>query len=106
MDKFSRLARGYGWWPDEQPSEEIKAYVEQQVRERDFDVILSHTCPFKYIPTEALLPGIDQASVDSSTEQWLDRIESVANYKEWYCGHWHINKNIDKMHFLYWKVAN
>ena len=22
-------------------------------------------------------------------------------YKAWYCGHWHINKRIDKMHFLF-----
>ena len=27
VDKFYRIARGYGWWADEQPSEEIKAYV-------------------------------------------------------------------------------
>lgn len=105
VDKSFRLAKGHGWWPDEQPSEEIKAYVEQQVQGQDFDVILSHTCPFKYIPTEAFLPGIDQTSVDNSTERWLDRIEDMADYKEWYCGHWHINKNVDKIHFLYWKVA-
>lgn len=24
VDKFYRLARGYGWWPDEKPSKEIK----------------------------------------------------------------------------------
>lgn len=24
VDKFYRLDRGYGWWPDEQPSQEIK----------------------------------------------------------------------------------
>lgn len=28
VDKFYRLSRGYGWWADEQPSEEIKRYVE------------------------------------------------------------------------------
>ena len=29
VDKFYRLARGYGWWPDEQPSQEIKDKVIQ-----------------------------------------------------------------------------
>lgn len=33
VDKFYRLSRGYGWWSDEQPSEEIKQYVEQQLKE-------------------------------------------------------------------------
>lgn len=26
VDKYYRLSRGWGWWPDEQPSKEIKAY--------------------------------------------------------------------------------
>ena len=101
VDKFYRLHRGYGWWADEQPSAEIKRYVEQQIKEKEFDVILSHTCPFKYEPVETFLPGIDQSTVDTSTEEWLDKIEEIANYKAWYCGHWHIDKRIDKMHFLY-----
>ena len=101
VDKAYRLARGYGWWADEQPSDEIKRYVEQQIKEKPFDVILSHTCPFKYEPIETFLPGIDQSTVDDSTERWLDTIEESTDYKAWYCGHWHINKRIDKMHFLF-----
>ena len=104
VDKYYRLARGDGWWPDEQPSEEIKAYVERQSREKHVDVILSHTCPYKYVPTETFLPMIDQDSVDNSTERWLDTIEETVDYKAWFCGHWHINKRIDKMHFLFGDV--
>ena len=101
VDKAYRLARGYGWWSDEQPSDEIKRYVEQQIKAKAFDVILSHTCPFKYEPFETFLPGIDQSTVDDSTERWLDTIEESTDCKAWYCGHWHINKRIDKMHFLF-----
>lgn len=104
VDKYYRLQMGYNWWSDEQPSEEIKKYVEQQIREKDFDVILSHTCPLKYEPIETFLPGIDQSTVDKSTEEWLDKIEDSVEYKAWYCGHWHINKRIDKMHFLFHDV--
>ena len=67
--KEYRLVKGLGWWPDEQPSPEIKAYVEQQIREKHFDIVLSHTCPFKYEPTEMFLGGIDQRTVDDSTER-------------------------------------
>lgn len=80
MDKFYRLSRGYGWWSDEQPSEEIKQYVEQQLKENVIDVVLSHTCPFKYEPVEEFLPGIDQSTVDDSTEKWLDVIEETTDY--------------------------
>lgn len=101
VDKNYRLSRGYGWWADEQPSEEIKARVGRRVANSGLDVILSHTCPFKYEPREAFLPGIDQSEVDSSTEEWLDTIEESVDYKAWFCGHWYIDKRIDKMHFLY-----
>ena len=101
VDKYYRLMHGWGWWTDEQPTDEIKAYVERQIREKDFDIILSHTCPFKYEPTEMFLRGIDQSTVDDSTERWLDKIEDAIEYKAWFCGHWHTDKRIDKMHFLF-----
>ena len=101
VDKFYRLTRGINWFPDEQPSEEIKQYVEEQIKKKPFDIVLSHTCPFKYEPTEVFLPMVDQSTVDSSTEKWLDSIEEKIEYKAWFCGHWHIDKRIDKMHFLF-----
>ena len=100
VDKHYRLKTGRKWWADEQPSPEIKAYVEEQIRGHKVDVVFSHTCPFKYIPTECFISGIDQSMVDNSTEKWLDTIEEALDYKAWYLGHWHINKHIDKMHFL------
>lgn len=101
VDKFYRLSRGYGWWEDEQPSDVIKNYVEKQISENKFDVVISHTCPLRYKPIEVFLPQIDQSTVDDSTEIWLDSIENRIDYIAWYCGHWHTDKRIDKMHFLF-----
>ena len=47
------------------------------------------------------LPFIDQSTVDDSTERWLDKIEDAIDYKALFCGHWHVDKRIDKMHFLF-----
>lgn len=80
VDKFYRLSHNYGWWADEQPSEEIKKSVESQIEQRPIDIVLSHTCPFKYEPVEVFLPFIDQSTVDASTEHWLDKIEDTLNY--------------------------
>ena len=101
VDKFYRLARGYAWFADEQPTEEVKCYVEDQLKDNAVDVVFSHTCPGKYIPIEMFLPGIDQSTVDSSTEQWLDVLEDTLQYTAWCCGHWHTDKRVDRMHFLY-----
>lgn len=106
VDKEYRLRHGSKWWADEQPSEEIKRRVEEQICNNHIDIVFSHTCPYKYTPTECFLPGIDQSTVDNSTEHWLDTIEESIDYKAWYCGHWHINKRGDMMHFLYHNVEN
>ena len=103
VDKWYRLQRDLHWFPDEQPSEEIKARVENKLDELGWqiDTVLTHTCPYGYTPTEAFLGGIDQSTVDNSTELWLDTIEKKLSYNAWYCGHWHIEKRIDKIHFLF-----
>ena len=51
-----------------------------------------------------MLPNLDQKTVDATTEEWLDQIEERLEYRKWYCGHWHINKRIDKMEFLFHDV--
>ena len=103
VDKYYRLMRGYAWWPDEQPDDDAKQRAQAALDACGWkvDTVLSHTCPYKYEPREAFLPMIDQSSVDDSTERWLDAIEDRLSYERWYCGHWHINKHIDKMHFLF-----
>ena len=103
VDKWHRLAMGYHWFEDEQPSQEIKDYVEAQLEKVGWkvDVVLSHTAPLKYEPTEVFLRGIDQSKVDKSTEIWLDKIEDKLDYKKWYCGHYHTEKIIDKIEFMF-----
>lgn len=103
VDKFIRIIRRYNWWEDEQPSDEIKQYVEKQLNDNNWkvDVVLSHTAPLKYEPVEVFLSGIDQSMVDKSTEEWLDRIENRLDYKKWYCGHYHTEKKIDKLEIMF-----
>ena len=60
-DKQYRLTFGWHWFPDEQPSPEIKQRVEEKLESvgNKVDVVLSHTCPEKYAPVETFLPNID-----------------------------------------------
>jgi len=102
VDKYYRLRRGWRWFSDEQPTDQIKKQVDQSIAKHpEISVVLSHTCPYRYIPREAFLSSIDQSTVDDSTERYLDTVEERVNYQKWYCGHWHINKSIDKLHFLF-----
>ena len=103
VDKYYRLERGMNWFSDEQPSDAIKQKVERVLEERNWkvDIVLSHTCPLRYEPIEVFLPMIDQRTVDKSTEEWLDSIEQRLSYKRWYCGHYHTEKKIDKLRFMF-----
>lgn len=47
------------------------------------------------------LSGIDESTVDYTTEYFLDKIENMTKYNKWYCGHYHTDKRIDKMVFMY-----
>lgn len=102
--KMTRLGReDYNWFDDEQPSEDTKRKVEDVLARRNWKIhgILSHTCPYRHIPRELFLPGIDQSRVDDSTERWLDLIEEKTEYSIWYFGHYHGEKNIENMRMLF-----
>ncbi len=103
VDKAYRLLRGMHWFVNEQPSDEIKADVESKLAKLggSVDIILSHTCPYKYEPREVFLSWINQLEVDKSTEKWLDEIEENTDYKKWYCGHFHTEKRIDRIQFMF-----
>jgi len=102
VDKEYRLIFGYQWYESEQPSEETKKKILDIVnKNKDVDIVLSHTCPYKYMPREVFLSGIDQSKVDNSTEYFLDEVENKLIYKKWYCGHYHTEKQIGKIEFMF-----
>lgn len=110
-DWLWRLQNGEPYWRDEQPSDEIKAYVEKRLEESGWkvDIVLTHTIPKGFIdriPKRAFLQGIDQDSIDQSTEEWLQQIEDRLDYKKWYCGHFHVSEQLsEKVEMLFLEYA-
>ena len=103
VDKHYRLRMGYRWYASEQPDEATKENILKVLSKlnNQVDIILSHTCPYKYLPREMFLSGIDESTVDYATEYFLDKIEDMTKYNKWYCGHYHTDKRVDKMVFMY-----
>lgn len=106
VDKFYRLSMGYRWFKDEQLSTYERAEIEKKVIENDykFDYIFSHTCPYNTRPTHLFLEGIDQSTVDSSMEEWLQEIADKIDFKKWYFGHFHDDWGNGKYQMLYENV--
>lgn len=103
IDKIYRLMHGYNWYASEQPSIETKEKVLNKLKSLDhkIDIILSHTCPYKYLPYEVFLSGVNQENVDHKTEEFLSKIEENNKYQKWYCGHFHTDKVVDKIRFMF-----
>ena len=104
VDKDIRLLYGYKWFKGEQLNEEEQKRIFQKVKGQHFDIVLTHTCPVKYEPKEVFLEGLDQSKIDKTMEIFLDKIEENIDYDKWYCGHYHTEKNIDKLEFMFEKI--
>lgn len=104
VDKEYRLMYGYKWFKDEQLTKEEMNTIYNKVKGKRYDIVLTHTCPLKYEPVEVFLSGIDQSKVDKSMELFLDKIEESIKYDKWYCGHYHTEKEIDRVEFLFQTV--
>lgn len=108
VDKYHRLemqANGfndYKWFADEQLTDNEKANIIKKLDEFNrYDYIFSHTCPISMEPVDTFLPFVDQSTVNKSMEEFLEQVKNKVEYQKWYCGHWHINRTVDKFKFLF-----
>lgn len=96
VDKFYRLECGARWFADEQITpERRKAILEQITTFGQLDLVLSHTCPYSWQPTDLFLNGLDQSTVDNSMEKWLEEVETHLNYRHWLFAHFHDDRKIN-----------
>ncbi len=104
VDKYYRLNNGLMWFDTEQPDETIKQYVEKQLEKVDWsvDIVLSHTVSILAEPVWNFIPGLDQTTVDKSTEKWLQTIHDNLDLREgWYAGHYHCESEENGIWIMY-----
>ena len=110
VDKWWRLARSglqeennnpkkSGWWPDEQLNSQEKQdcmellnFFKATDPNLCFHLVLTHTCPLSFEPQDLFLPQVNQNSVDSSMEVWLEEIKNQFNWVVWLFGHFHADR--------------
>lgn len=92
VDKHYRLARGWNWFPDEQLKAYERILLECEAENRHFDLVLSHTCPLRYMPTDLFLNCIDQSAVDNTMERWMDELHNNITFGIHLWGHFHADR--------------
>ena len=91
IDKIYRLQNGWSWFEHEQMTEDEMQIARDLCEEygKRFDLILSHTCPIIFEPTDLFLSFVNQSTVDKTTERFLGEIEYNVMYDLWLWGHYH-----------------
>lgn len=92
VDKNYRIMRSWSWFADEQLSAEERQNLEQLAQKQYFDLVLSHTCPYRFRPTDLFLSFIDQNAVDNSMEIWMDGLAEKIQWSAWLWGHYHADR--------------
>lgn len=95
VDKWYRLERWKkyggvkGWFEDEQLDDYEKYRIEQKIEGKEYDLVLTHTCPYSWRPIDLFLRSLDQNSVDSSMEIWFEKLKDKFTWHHWLFGHYH-----------------
>lgn len=115
VDKYYRLMQATlnrtddwtGWFPDEQLTQQEMLDINNKVINHHYDLVLSHTCPFDWRPTDLFLPGIDQSTVDNTMEIWMNDLKDKFSWNNWFWGHFHTNKDYyDGRYMLFENIYN
>ena len=79
----------YTWWPQELPSpEEYQYSISNLQKHTHIDYIITHTCPLRIIHWM----GKYADSRDAEIVGFLDWIFDTVDFRQWYFGHWHMDK--------------
>ena len=107
VDKWYRLQNDWMWFPEEQLTAEEMQEAEDEFAGGEFDLVLSHTCPYDWMPTDLFLNCIDQSTVDKSMELWLNKFKDKIDWGLWCFAHYHIDR-IERPHveIFYNEVEN
>lgn len=102
IDRPLRQLRGWRWFADEELTQEEFCNIADKVDHHKYDFVLTHTCPYSWMPTDLFIPGIDQSEISNHTEKWLETISNIIDYDHWLFGHFHQTRfNMDGKNSAY-----
>lgn len=89
VDKYYRLMQDWQWFENEQLSDIEKQECLDLLAGKYYDFVFTHTCPFSWRPKDLFLGSIDQYTVDTSTEVFLETLKNQIQFGTWLFGHYH-----------------
>ena len=83
------------WWPCELPSEKNFEQAREKLDEVGWkvDYIITHTCATSFIE-----PTMGRWGDPDRLTDFFQELEKRLDYKHWYYGHFHIDRDVDERH--------
>lgn len=103
VDKYYRILRAglteetndpkkSGWFSSELLTKNEMNTISDVVKGKSYDFVLTHCAPTEFVPRDLFLNFIDQSTVDTTMEDWLDEIKNTFSWKHWLFGHYHASR--------------
>lgn len=85
---------GKSWWYQEMPSDDEYDLAIKNLDRHNWkvDYIITHCAP------DSIQNEIDDCYEHNKLTNFLERVKTNCQYKQWYFGHYHIDKDIDEKH--------
>lgn len=100
---------GVSWWQDELPTHDEVNHALDNLEKYNcsVDVILTHDAP-KDIQDVLGMNHVDMTPYDCQYENicsFLQHIKNTVQYKAWFMGHYHMDRDYHKHHLLYYDIV-
>lgn len=107
MDKcgmYMHRVKGISWWEEELPNKKEMDYGLKNLKKYNnkVDYIITHQ------PTYRMMGDVAKSVNDfNKFTTYLGKIDNIVEFKEWFCGHMHMDKIFDTKHrILYYDWVN
>lgn len=105
---------GVSWWAQELPSETEMQEGRKNLNQAGnrVDYVISHCLSGRMqdVLKAVLAAGSDEKTAHESNAYgkdilttYFDELEATLQYQHWYCGHYHVNLNVDERHTVLYK---
>ena len=101
IDRFVRENDRRPWFCHEEISQKRFDEILSEVSGKTFDFVFSHTTAFSDIPEDAFADFPHPYYNEHHTEKNLQKIKENIMYGCWYAGHYHVERQLEKLHILY-----
>lgn len=96
---------GIDWWDAELPNwaEMDKGFKELDKNQWEVDYVITHTAPFQVFVRLAsrFNKYYYYNDIGKYFMEYLDDIYTRLSFKKWFCGHYHVDAEVDRCVFLY-----